>query len=138
MRLAPLPVTRAANAAIGILVVVTGLGLITDAGLPNLVHGLGVILILVGVALAVRGWRLCVICDQGEVEIRGLLRNRTISRSRITELTDFPALRWHRAGGRVGWTPIVALMGTGRALAFVSRHNDEQLRRLGRWLKAER
>lgn len=138
VRLEPLPVTRVANAALGALVAVTGVFLVVDAALPDLARLAGVLVAAAGVVLAVRGWRLGVMCERGEVAVRGLLRTPTIPRDAVIELTDFPALRWRSTGPLPGWTPIVAFLGSPRVLPRIERHNDEQLRRLRRWLKRRR
>jgi hypothetical protein len=128
----------AANAALGGCVAVVGVLLALDAALPASTRLVGVLVMAAGAVLAVRGWRVGVLYEPGAVAVRGFLRSRTIPRTDVIELTGFPALRWRTPGRLPGWTPIVAFMGSPGVLPRIQRHNDEQLRRLERWLKPRR
>ena len=112
MRLQPLPVARAANVTLGVCVTVFGVLLVLDA-VPAAARLAGVFVAVMGAVLVVRGWRVAVLCEQGEVTVRGL--------------------RWRWPRPLPGWTPIVAFMRRPGALTGVQQHNDEQLRRLERW-----
>src|SRR4051812_40622458 len=133
MRLQPLPVARAGNATLGACVAVFGVLLVLDAAFAA-ARLAGVVVAVMGAVRVVRGWRVAVLCEQGEVPVRGLLRTRSIPRTAVIELTGFPALRWRSPRPLPGWTPIVAFMRSPGVLAGIHQHNDEQLRRLERWL----
>jgi hypothetical protein len=92
-------VSRIANAVPGVAVLVVGSGLSLDG--PVAPSGPGVVVsVLVGVLLAVRGYRLGVDCRDVVVVVHGLLCSRRIPRAALTAVTIFRALRWRDGRGR--------------------------------------
>ncbi|HEY9369816.1 hypothetical protein [Streptomyces sp.] len=89
-------------------------------------------------ALAVRGWRAGVRCEPGRLVVRGYLWTRRIERSRITAVTDFPAVRWTARRGRPRWTPILVLVASPAETAGVYRRKQENTARLRRWATGRR
>ncbi len=85
--------------------------------------------------LAIRGFRIGVICKNSDVTIRGLLWTRTIPRASITEITDFPAVRWLTPDGRKRWTPIYVFRSNSRQLAKTMAMNECNIIKLRRWVK---
>lgn len=83
--------------------------------------------------LAVRGYRLGVTCERGRLSIRGYLRTRVIARECITEITDFPAVRWTARKGGKRWTPVTAFMTNPSELSTTRLHKARALRELRRW-----
>ncbi|GAA2758435.1 hypothetical protein F4554_005523 [Actinopolymorpha rutila] len=136
--LRPLVATRLANGALGLCVVVAAGGVFSEFG-PSL---LGLVLTAAcgsaGLVLAVRGYRSGVLCEHGRVTVRGFLWTRTIARSHIVEVTDFPAIRWQTESGRPRWTPITTLMVDSRQLPYVNTHNLRSIGELRRWTRRGR
>ncbi|MEV7276683.1 hypothetical protein [Streptomyces sp. NPDC093111] len=93
---------------------------------------------LASLVLAVRGWRLGVRCEPGHLVVSGYLRSRRIDRSRITGVTDFPAVRWTAPGGGKRWTPVLAFLGTSEETAGTYRRKRENVVRLRRWAGGRR
>jgi len=136
MNLKPLLVTRVANVVPGLLFGALGVGFWAARSdrTPHalLVVGVGLSAAL-GLYLAVRGYRQGVEYGPAGIEVRGLLRTRRIDIARITEITDFPAVRWTATSGRARWTPIFAFFGLEQMAPFVERHNASCIERLQNW-----
>jgi hypothetical protein len=136
MHLKPLLVTRVANVLPGLILGALGVGFWLDRSdrTPHalLVVGVGLSAAL-GLYLAVRGYRQGAKYGPDGIEVRGLLRTRRIAKARITEITDFPAVRWTAASGRARWTPIFAFFGLEQMAPFVERHNAACIERLQNW-----
>lgn len=99
---------------------------------------LAALLLVASAYVVARSFRMRVCLSDGKLEVCGWLWSRTIAASAVTEVTDFPAIRWRDASDRQRWTPIIGLMSSGRELGFITRHNDEQVRHLRRWVKRQR
>ncbi len=84
-------------------------------------------------ALSVRGYRLGVTCERGRLSIRGYLRTRVIAREDVTEITDFPAVRWTTRKGGERWTPITAFMTNASELSTTRLHKARAMRELRQW-----
>ncbi len=139
MELRPLLVTRFANAALGVMGTGFAAALAVDPPSESVwtlpVAALGAV---VGCGLAVRGYRLHVRCSDRTVRIHGWLRTRTVPASAITEVTEFPALRWRTASGRRLWTPLSAFAMDNGVIPAVRVHNQACLRRLTAWISSHR
>lgn len=85
------------------------------------------------VILSVRGYRLGVTCERGRLSIRGYLRTRVIARECITEITDFPAIRWTARKGGKRWTPITAFMANPSELSTTRLHKARAIEELRGW-----
>lgn len=85
------------------------------------------------VVLAVRGYRLGVTCERGRLSVRGYLRTRVIARESITEITDFPAVRWTARNGGQRWTPVAAFMTSPGEVSATRLHKDQVIGELWRW-----
>jgi hypothetical protein len=129
VKLRPLLVSRVASAVPGAGIVVAGVGTFSG-GTPALCAGGIVGSVLVGVLLAVRGFRLGVDCRDDVVIVRGLVWNRRIPRRAVAAVTDFPALRWRDERGRIRWTPVIAFAELGGSIPVVARHNGVCVDRL--------
>jgi hypothetical protein len=68
------------------------------------------------------------------VTVRGYLRTRVIPRDSITEITDFPAVRWTAPNGRKRWTPISALMTSSREPVRITEAKEDALAQLRQWV----
>jgi hypothetical protein len=130
----PLFITRMANTAPGVMVVAGGFGLLV-AGEVLLPLG-GSLLIAGGLWLAVRGYRSGVVINQGVVTVRGYVRDISIPRSAVEELTDWPSIVWTRSGETVS-TRLWFWVDAGGAFRSIEDHRENELRRLRRALSAE-
>ncbi|WP_406835725.1 hypothetical protein ACICHK_04150 [Streptomyces sp. AHU1] len=138
MELSPSALNRLANSSLGILPAVVGIAYAAqaDGGVPRLAAGLSVIGFVV---LAVRGHRLGTTCEHARITVRGYLRTRVIDRERITEITDFPAVRWTARNGRRRWTPLVAFMTDPGGESSATRPRKERaVGRLREWARRGR
>lgn len=88
--------------------------------------------------LAVRGYRLRVVCADGRVTVHGFLRTRVIPRAAVSEVTDLPAVKWTTASGRRRWTPVTALIGFSGELPGIARDKRRGLAELRRWVRRTR
>ena len=84
--------------------------------------------------LAVRGYRLGVTYEHSRLIIRGYLRTRVIERGRITQITDFPAVRWTARNGRKRWTPVTAFMTSPGERPATRLRKDRAMRKLRQWV----
>ncbi|MFI0966283.1 hypothetical protein ACH4S8_33545 [Streptomyces sp. NPDC021080] len=85
--------------------------------------------------LAVRGYRLGVTYEHTRITVRGYLRTRVIDRERITEVTDFPALRWTTHDGRRRWTPLTAFLTNSGEFAATRTDKERSVERLRQWVR---
>ncbi|MEQ4609207.1 hypothetical protein ACWFQ7_20120 [Streptomyces bacillaris] len=132
MQLSPTPLNRLANSCLGAVPAVAGIAYAVqaDRGVLRLAAGLAAIGFAV---LAVRGYRLGVTCEHARMTVRGYLRTRVIDRERISDITDFPAVRWTDRTGRARWTPLVALRTSPGELPATRLHKERAVSRLRRW-----
>ncbi|GIH11202.1 hypothetical protein Rhe02_92690 [Rhizocola hellebori] len=128
----PLPVTRAACAVPGAMLIVLA-PVIALTGWEGAI--LGLVSACGGVVLAVRGYRMGVTVQPDVVIVRGFLWNRTIPRRSLVEIADYPALIWRAESGRMRWTPLTAFMSDGSTLGRYRSHSETSLARLARTLK---
>ena len=95
------------------------------------------VIFLVGLWLSVRGYRMAVFCDDSSITIRGQLHTQRIAKQYITaihtSIDGFPAVLWHRPGGRKRWSPILVFSGSTRELSYFHHHKTEQLERIRVW-----
>jgi hypothetical protein len=125
----PMVVTRFANAAPGFFVVMVGVIEFLAAVVPL---AMALIIALLGVGLAVRGFRTGVRVGPESVTVYGYLWSRTIPRRAISGLTIFPAFRWSSRSGRARWTPMFMFMASGSSLRVFNAHHAsccEEIRR---------
>jgi hypothetical protein len=135
MHLRPLFITRLANSVPGAALCLFGLPLILDSSLGRWHVPAGLLAILAGMVLAVRGLRMAVSYVDGKVVVRGLFLTRTIPAGAVREVTDWPAVRWCTTGGRPRWTPVTAFMTPGGSLPSIRRHNAKTIQKLRRLLR---
>jgi hypothetical protein len=136
VELRPLPETRVACSTLGLGVVLLGGAAAVDP-LPWLPVPLASVGILLGLYLAVRGYRVAVICDQHGITVRGYLWTRTVLRDQVTEVSDgteLPVLHWQDEHGRRRRTPIACLWTSDNGFRRYSDHSRRDLKRLRRWI----
>ncbi|SDN85868.1 hypothetical protein [Geodermatophilus sp. DSM 45219] len=135
MELRALLRARVAHALLGLVPAGTGVEVWQDEAVPPwLAATLAPALVVLGVLVAVRALRMGLTCRDGTALVQGLLLSRAVPRVAVTEVTDFPALRWQDATGRRRWTPLSCFGTTGGVLQSVRDHNSEQLGILRRWV----
>jgi len=127
--LRPLPITRALNGLLPLLLIPFGLEQFGVRLLP--------LLIVVAGWLGVRGFRLGVVLGDGELVVRGFLWSRHIAAKDIQEITVFPAVRWV-SGGRSRWSPIVAFADAGAMATRVNANNEYIIEQIEDWLHRQR
>ncbi|MEV8049104.1 hypothetical protein [Streptomyces bacillaris] len=134
MQLSPTPLNRLANSCLGVVPAVAGIAYAAQAdhAVSRLAAGLAVIAFAV---LAVRGYRLGVTCEHARMTVRGYLRTRVIDREHISEVTDFPAVRWTDRTGRARWTPLVALRTSPGEFPATRLRKEHAVSKLRRWAR---
>lgn len=134
MQLSPTPLNRLANSCLGVVPAVAGIAYAAQAdhAVSRLAAGLAVIAFAV---LAVRGYRLGVTCEHARMTVRGYLRTRVIDREHISEVTDFPAVRWTDRTGRARWTPLVAFRTSPGEFPATRLRKERAVSRLRRWAR---
>ncbi|MYR95793.1 MULTISPECIES: hypothetical protein [unclassified Streptomyces] len=137
MECSPTTLNRLGNSGLGAVPAVAGIAYAVqaDRGVLRLAAGLAVIAFSV---LAVRGYRLGVTCEHSRMMVRGYLRTRVIDRERISEITDFPAVRWTARTGRQRWTPLMALRTSPGEFSSIRRHKERAVGGLRRWARRGR
>lgn len=136
MELRPLLGARIGHALLGLVPAGIGVEIWQDEAVPPwLAATLAPALVVLGARVAVRALRMGLTCRDGTARVRGLLLSRAVPRVAVTEVTDFPALRWQDATGRRRWTPLCFFGVTGGVLEAVRDHNSEQLGILRRWVR---
>ncbi|MFJ4847825.1 MULTISPECIES: hypothetical protein [unclassified Streptomyces] len=128
---------RLANGGLGAVPAVAALVYATQAGgtLSRLVATAAAIAFAV---LAVRGYRLDVTYAHTRMVVRGYLRTRTVDRARVTDITDFPAVRWTAHNGRSRWTPLTALMTSPGGTSATRLRKERALVRLRQWPRRDK
>lgn len=137
MELSPSPLNRLGNSSVGVIPAVAGIAYTAqaDRGVLRLAASLAVIGFGI---LAVRGYRLSVTCEHSRLLVRGYLHTRVIDRQRISEITDFPAVRWTARNGRKRWTPLAAFMTSSDESSATRFHKERAIRRLRQWARRGR
>lgn len=132
MELSPPLSNRLGNACLGAVPAVGAVAYLAqaDTGFARLMACFAVIGFAV---LSVRGYRLGVTCERGTLSIRGNLRTRVIARECVTQITDFPAVRWTARNGGRRWTPITAFMTSPSEASATRLHKAHATRELRRW-----
>jgi hypothetical protein len=122
----PLLVTRAITSCFFALLTVWLVDLVWVASGPVWWRPAGVVLLaLVGMLVTVRAYRQGVWCDGNQITVRGLLWTRQIPKAWITNVTDFPAIRWRSPGTALRWTPVIAFWVSGQELPVFRMHADQ-------------
>ncbi|MFD5472536.1 hypothetical protein [Streptomyces sp. NPDC127105] len=134
MEQSPATPNRLANSGLGAVPAVACLAYATqaDTGIARLAAGLAVFEFAV---LTVRGYRLSVTHEHSRLVIHGYLRTRAIDRELITEITDFPAVRWTARNGRKRWTPLTAFMTSPGEISTTRLHKNRVIRKLRQWAR---
>jgi hypothetical protein len=128
--LRPLPETRVANTLPGLLLTAICVNVLLErSDVPTPLLWLGVVL---GLGLAVRGYRMAVVVDEDRVTVRGLTWSRTVPAADVVTVSGgaVPLLRWRAASGRVRSSPVVAFMNAFGGMPRYTAHNHESLRLL--------
>ena len=137
MRLRPLLVTRVANSFPGLGICAVGLPVAADATVVWPV--LAPVPVAAGIWLAIRGYRMEVVCSERAVLVRGYFRSRSIPCARIRhlELDTWPTLTWEDAAGRRRATTVLAFYHDA-VVSFVAAHHVAQLKRLRAYINRNR
>jgi len=134
--LVPARTTRVANSAPGSGLIALGLLLDIESSLAVAA------LVALGVALAVRGFRLAVVLDGEHLLVRGFLRSRRIDRATVESSalsrSNPVLLRWRDRRGRRRWTPLWAISTPAGTLFFAAATAEENAAVLRQWLRARR
>ncbi len=132
MQLSPTALNRAANSTLGAVPACASAAYGAQATevFPRLA---ACFVVAVCTVLSVRGYRLGVTCDSTRVTVRGYLHTRVIMREHITEVTDFPAIRWTARTGRSRWTPVTAFMTSPSETAGPRLSKNNNTTKLRRW-----
>jgi hypothetical protein len=126
----PLPETRVANMLPGLALVAICVNVVVEGNdVPRPVVWIGIVL---GLALAVCGYRMGVLIADGSVTVRGFAWSRKVHVSEVVTVSGgtIPMLRWRTASRRVRWSPIVAFMDSYRGMPRYAEHNRKSLRLL--------
>lgn len=134
MDLSPSTLNRLGNSILGVVPAVVSIAYTAqaDRGMLRLVGSLAVIGFGV---LAVRGYRLGVTYEHSRMMVRGYLRTRVIDRERISEITDFPAVRWTARNGRKRWTPLTVFMTSPGEFSATRLPKERAISRLRQWAR---
>jgi hypothetical protein len=130
VRLRPGPVNRLANSLPGTVLAAFGLAALVFGDRAARAAG---VLALLGIVLAIRGYRLAAETHHDTVTIHGLLRTRVIPRAAITQITDYPAIIWTNPDGKKRWSPVVAFLTPPRTLPRITEHHTMSVNRLREW-----
>lgn len=130
VRLRPGPLNRLANSSPGAVLV--GFGLAALVVGDGAAKAAGVLAVL-GIVLAVRGYRLAAETHHDSVTVYGMLRTRVIPRAAITQITDYPAIIWTDPAGRTRCSPVLAFLTPSGTLAGVAQHHTMCVNRLQQW-----
>ncbi|MEU5884964.1 hypothetical protein [Spirillospora sp. NPDC047279] len=115
-------------------------GAADGAGL-NEVVGLLIALVpsALGAALAVRVFRIAVICGNGEILLRGFLRNRHIPVERIVTIHWQEAkIHWRDGGGEQRVTTVTAFKNRPRTGEAVARAHERSMKQIRDWWRASK
>jgi hypothetical protein len=131
--LKPLLISRVAQIVLWLVLAGLVIGYLIDTeGFAPLSIGISVVVLAVAVFLAVRSNRMGVRYGPEGLEVRGILRTRSIPESQVIRVTTFPAVRWHTEDGKGRWTPISAFYGIGQ-IGSVERYNQFCILQLQTW-----
>ncbi|ADB29428.1 hypothetical protein Kfla_0304 [Kribbella flavida DSM 17836] len=126
--------SRVAQAGLWLVVGVGIVAALLDgAGARSWVPAVAVVVIAASGVLAVRAYRVGATYGPDGIEVRGYFRTRRIQRNQVTQVTDFPAVRWKDTNGKPRWTPISAFSGSSGQLRMIERHNAVCLALLQLW-----
>ncbi len=138
----PLLETRIACALPGLaLAALVGNGALRQADAAP--WAVAVPMVVLGIVLAVRGYRMAVIIEARTVTVHGMLLRRTVPRAGVDALHDgdttllfasSPTLCWHDATGTARRTRLWMFGDPVRQIADVSGHNRRTVRQLRRRL----
>jgi hypothetical protein len=131
--LRPQPVNRAANAVPGACLLAISLVQLLQGQGPG--RALGLLGIVGGLVLLVRGYNLSAETNQGELLVHGYLRSRAVARSAIVEITDSGTVVWNDGDGRRRRTLIWAFNTPPGTLTGVAEHHADCRKRLMRWVR---
>ncbi|WP_157252779.1 hypothetical protein [Nonomuraea typhae] len=141
MHLRPDLIIRCGNAFAGLCAPYIVLGATTvfadDLIVPDpLALALIAMAALAALCLAVRGYRMAIICTPATVTVRGWLRNRTITIEDVADVGDLLEGRLLRldASGRPRTTPVIAFVTIVTALSRTQAHHLQAQQHLQDWV----
>ncbi|MFI6387036.1 hypothetical protein [Nonomuraea sp. NPDC050540] len=141
MHLRPDLIIRCGNAFAGLVapyvVLATVVFFTEDLVVPDPVaYSLIVVVALAMPYLAVRGYRMAILCTPASVTVRGWLRNRTIPIQDVADTGGLLSgrLLWLDATGRLRHTPTIAFATLVRAPSSIKEHNVQAEQRLQDWV----
>jgi hypothetical protein len=124
----PLPETRVANTLPGLVLAAVCVNVLLEGNdVPGLIVLAGLV---IGMVVAVRGFRTGVVVADGRVTVRGFCWSRSVPVRDVVAVTrgTLPLLLWRAPSGRDRWSPIVAFVDAYNGMARYSSHNREALR----------
>ncbi|CAN5503524.1 hypothetical protein BH10ACT4_BH10ACT4_07350 [soil metagenome] len=132
MTLYPHPLNRIANAAPGLVLGWSALGLVHPLWLSALA-------LIAAVTLGLRGIRMSVTCTSAALVVRGMLLTRTIPKSMIASIPDkasiVPHVSWRDRRGEIRRTPLWVFAVGQSELSFASRRKITQLAKVRDWYR---
>lgn len=133
--LRPLPATRIASMVPAAGFIVMAALLVGEVDLLGLSGTVVFGAVVVSIFLAFRVWRYSILLAPDRVVVRGFLRDRTVERSRVTEVTDFAWLVWTTPDSRRRLTPLAMLWVVPQTLPRYRNHAKLRLHRLQMWAR---
>ncbi|MEW2360291.1 hypothetical protein [Spirillospora sp. NPDC029432] len=107
-----------------------------DADSSAVPAALGVLILLAGITLAVRAYRLGVEIRDGEVVLRGVLRTTRIPQATVTHVDVREAtLVWRRPDGAVRRTKVAAFTARESAPSDVREYNQRRMTEIRKAIK---
>lgn len=126
-------ITRVAQTVLWLVLAGLVIGYLIDTqGSAPLGLAISAVVLAVAVFLAIRSNRMGVRYGPEGLEVRGILRTRSIPADQVIRITGFPAVRWQNAVGKGRWTPISAFYGIGQ-IGSVERYNQFCILQLQTW-----
>jgi hypothetical protein len=138
LRLRPLLVTRFANAFGGLVIPFIPFVVLLQEWNPDdsTASAIAIPVGLVSLVLAVRGFRLGVMCGPVTVTVRGYWRSRTIPIADVLDLHEplLLSIRWRDRRGRRRKTPVLAFSTPRKTFPFVAQHAESSVEQLQHWI----
>ena len=134
--LRPLPATRIASMIPAAGIIFMAALLVRDVDLPGWNDTVVLVAVVaVSVFLAVRAWRYSISLTPDRIVVRGFLRDRTVERSLVTEVTDSAWLVWETPHAHRRLTPLATLWVVPQMFPRYKAHAELCLHRAQMWAR---